>query len=128
MTKAIIVITRETNITKISTTEQILIYLHGDAYPDKKELNNVFVPIWRYTQFFNKKRGYFDEEYLLARLTQHLANLRDLQSPEVPPITGIGILLSKPEKVDVDYIYIINPKEIKCYNTSTTKIETSIDM
>jgi hypothetical protein len=127
MTKAIILIKRTfdpktTVLDESFTADEAIIYIHGDGYPDEKEHNNLFLPIWRYCRHFLEKRGYFDSEYLLARLVQHLANIRDLQQPSVPPFTGIGIQNCSWDIIDCNYIYIISETAVTCYDKHTMKI------
>jgi len=90
------------------------IYIHGDGYPNN---GGVLTPLWKCVKMFLEIRGYFDEEYLIARVIQHLANKRDLDAwfPQ-KQVTGIGIVT---EKADRNYIYIVTAKEIIYWHRQT---------
>lgn len=87
------------------------IYLHGDAYPDHEGMSHGIVnPLFVAVRLFMEIRGYFDEQYMIARVTQHLANLRDLEACMYrKQCTGIGIVN---EMCDRNYTYIVTSSEI----------------
>ena len=102
----------------------ISIYLHGDGYPFHSGLcAGIFNPILTYVSAFKKMRGYFDPEYVCARLVQHLANSRDSESP-MPERSylGIGIVT---EEIDHNYTYIVTNTQVICYDYDDNLIKQS---
>lgn len=109
---------------KIITEKTISIYIHGDGYPFHEGVcSGIYYPLFNISRAFLKSRGYFDDEYLIARVLQHMANLRDIENPERKEFLGIGITT---EECDVNYIYLVSKTLVECFTSDnlTTPIKS----
>ena len=92
----------------------ISIYQHSDSYPEV-----MLDELVEFVRKFIQKRGYYDVEYIPARLIQHLTNQYDaeLNAPGDDVFTILGFGVNKSGHYNCEYNYKITPKEIRLHNS-----------
>jgi hypothetical protein len=98
----------------------VLIYKHSDGYP-----LGTFPLLRRHVKDFLKHRGYWDVEYLGARLIQSLTNNQDRDDKIFAKKAGFkyrndkcGFGICQELHSDIEYYYAICPRFIRIYDAN----------